>query len=456
MPDSVTTTNPTTGEPLARYALHTAEETEAILARAADAYARHRAASFGERAAAMNRVAELLEERKREAARLMTREMGKPLAQSVAEVEKCAWVCRYYAAHAASQLADEAVETEASKSLIVYQPLGVIAAVMPWNFPLWQVFRFAAPNLMAGNVGLLKHAAIVQGCAEWMAALFREAGFERGVFQNLRVGHDRFEAVVADRRVRGVTLTGSGPAGAAVAEAAGRHLKPSLLELGGSDPFLVLEDADLDRAVELGVRGRVQNNGQSCIAAKRFIVEEGIARAFTERFVGAFERLTVGDPMDERTDVGPLARADLRDEVHDQVERAVADGARLLTGGHALDGPGFFYAPTVLGDVRRGTVAFDEEIFGPVASVVVAADVDEAVDLANDTRFGLGGAVFTRDTAKGEAVARRLECGCAFVNDMVKSHPRLPFGGVKDSGYGRELSGLGIRAFVNAKTLWVA
>jgi succinate-semialdehyde dehydrogenase/glutarate-semialdehyde dehydrogenase len=455
MSDPITTTNPTTGEPLATYAYHTPDEAEAVLQRAAEAYPRHRASSFDERATTMRRVADLLEERKRKTAELMTREMGKPIGQAVAEVEKCAWVCRYYADNAEAQLADEAVETEASKSVIVYQPLGVIVAVMPWNFPLWQVFRFAAPNLMAGNVGLLKHASIVQGCAEVIEDLFREAGFEAGAFQNLRVGHERFESVIADDRVRGVTLTGSGPAGRTIAAAAGQHLKPSVLELGGSDPFIVLEDADLDRAVAVGVKGRVQNNGESCIAAKRFIVERSIAEAFTERFVRAFEELTVGDPMDEATDVGPLARADLRDEVHDQVERAVADGAEILTGGQKLDRPGFFYAPTVLGDVRRGTVAFDEEIFGPVASVVVAGDVDEAVDLANATRFGLGGAVFTEDVTKGEAVARRLECGCAFVNEMVKSHPHLPFGGIKDSGYGRELSGLGIREFVNAKTLWV-
>jgi succinate-semialdehyde dehydrogenase/glutarate-semialdehyde dehydrogenase len=454
MSDAVTTVNPATGEPLARYSYHTEAETEAILRRAADAFERHRTTSFAERAERMNAVAEALEDRKRETAELMTREMGKPVGQAVAEAEKCAWVCRYYAEHAEAQLADEAVETEVAKSLIVYQPLGPIVAVMPWNFPLWQVFRFAAPNLMAGNVGVLKHASNVQGCAELMEEMFRDAGFG-DAFQNLRVPHDRFEAVIADRRVRGVTLTGSGPAGRAVAAAAGRHLKPSVLELGGSDPFIVLADADFDRAVEVGVRGRVQNNGESCIAAKRFIVEAPVADAFTERFVRAFERLTVGDPLDEATDVGPLAREDLRAEVHDQVERAVADGAEVLTGGHALDRPGYYYAPTVLGNVRRGTVAFEEEIFGPVAAVIVAADADEAVDLANDTRFGLGGAVFTEDLAKGEAIARRLACGCAFVNQMVKSHPHLPFGGIKDSGYGRELSGLGIREFVNAKTLWV-
>jgi succinate-semialdehyde dehydrogenase/glutarate-semialdehyde dehydrogenase len=288
-----------------------------------------------------------------------------------------------------------------------------------------------------------------------MEDLFREAGFDAGVFQNLLVSHERFEDVIADARVRGVTLTGSEAAGRAIAAAAGQHLKPTVLELGGSDPFIVLADADLDRAVEIGVKARVQNNGQSCIAAKRFIVEASVAEAFTERFVRAFENLTVGDPMDDATDVGPIARYDLCDEIYDQVDRAIKDGARVLTGGHKLDRPGFYFAPTVLGNVQRGTVAFEEEIFGPVASVIVAADMDEAVDLANATSFGLGGAVFTEDRAKGEAVARRLDCGCAFVNQMVKSHPHLPFGGVKNSGYGRELATLGIREFVNAKTLWV-
>src|SRR5690606_1143102 len=408
-----------------------------------------------ERAAKLNRLADLLDGRSRVLGALMTREMGKPLAQAVAEAEKCAWVCRYYAERAEAQLADEEVETEASKSLVTYQPIGPVVAVMPWNFPFWQVLRFAAPNVMAGNVGVLKHASNVQGCAEAIAELFREAGFEAGVFQNLRVSHDAFEDVIADRRVRGVTLTGSSEAGRSIAAAAGKHLKPSVLELGGSDAFIVLEDADLGRAVEVGVQSRVQNNGQSCIAAKRFIVEESVADAFTERFVRAMEALTVGDPMDEATDLGPIARGDLRDEIHDQVERAIEGGATLLTGGRKLDGDGFFYAPTVLGNVRRGTVAFEEEIFGPVASVIVAKNADEAVALANDSPFGLGGAVFTEDAARGERIARRLECGGAFVNAMVKSHPHLPFGGVKDSGYGRELAAVGIREFVNVKTLWI-
>ena len=453
--DAATTVNPATGAELARYAYHSADETEALLQRAADAFATHRATSFADRAEKLNRVADLLDERSREYGTLMTTEMGKPIAQSVSEIEKCAWVCRTYAERAEAQLADEEVETEASKSLITYQPLGPVVAVMPWNFPFWQVFRFAAPNVMAGNVGILKHASNVQGCAEAIAEIFHEAGFAEGVFQNLRVGHDDFEDVIADRRVRGVTLTGSGTAGRSIAAAAGKHLKPSVLELGGSDAFIVLADADLDRAVEVGVKSRVQNNGQSCIAAKRFIVEERIADEFTERFVRAMEELTVGDPMDEGTDIGPIARSDLRDEIHDQVERAIEDGAELLTGGEKLDRDGFFYAPTVLGNVRRGTVAFEEEIFGPVASVIVARDEDEAVGLANDSPFGLGGAVFTEDAARGESVARRLECGCAFVNEMVKSHPHLPFGGVKDSGYGRELATVGIREFVNVKTLWV-
>ncbi|MDX1530956.1 MAG: NAD-dependent succinate-semialdehyde dehydrogenase [Rhodothermales bacterium] len=452
---AATTVNPATGEPLETYAHHTGEEVGALLERAVDAFGRHRETAFAGRAERMNRVADLLDERKRDLGALMTREMGKPIGEAVAEAEKCAWVCRYYAEHAEAQLADEPVETEARRSFIAYEPLGLVAAVMPWNFPLWQVFRFAAPNLMAGNVGVLKHAENVQGCARAIEGLFREGGFAAGAFQNLLVDHDRFAAVIADRRVRGVTLTGSGRAGAAVAAAAGRALKPTVLELGGSDPFIVLDDADLDRAVDVAVRARNQNNGQSCIAAKRFLLHRAIAGAFTERLVAAVEALTVGDPMDEGTDVGPMAREDLRDGLHGQVQRAVAEGAEVLTGGEPLDRPGFYYTPTVLGGVERGSVPFREELFGPVAALTVVEGVDEAVELANATPFGLGGAVFTEDRERGEQVARRLACGCAFVNEMVKSHPRLPFGGIKDSGYGRELSPLGIREFVNAKTVWV-
>ncbi len=452
---AITSINPATEETIAEYDELSASEIEERLERAEAAFHRHRRTSFAERAAQMQRAAQLLEDRAEEWGTLMTREMGKPLAQATAEAEKCAWVCRYYAEHAEAFLADDVRATDASRSYIAYQPLGPVLAVMPWNFPFWQVFRFAAPALMAGNVALLKHASNVFGCALAIEAIFREAGFDEDAFQSLLISSDPIANILADRRVKAATITGSNRAGEAIGEHAGKNVKPSVLELGGSDAFIVLADADLDRAVEIGVKARMQNNGQSCIAAKRFILEAPIADAFTERFVAAMEAQTVGDPMDRATDLGPLARADLRDTLHEQVERAVAEGATLATGGASLDRTGFFYAPTVLTDVQPGTVAFDEELFGPAAALTTADDADCAVELANASPFGLGGAVFTEDTEKGEAIARRLEVGCAFVNGMVKSDPRLPFGGVKASGYGRELAEVGIREFVNVKTIWI-
>jgi succinate-semialdehyde dehydrogenase/glutarate-semialdehyde dehydrogenase len=446
--------NPATGEEIEEHSEHTDEEVERRLEHAVEAHRANRAQSFAARAERLRSAAHLLEENADTYGRLMTREMGKPLTQARAEAEKCAWVCRYYAEHAADFLADEPVETDAAKSYVAYQPLGPVLAVMPWNYPFWQVFRFGAPALMAGNSILLKHAPNTMGCGEAIARLLREAGFGR-VLQTLRVDEDTAGEVIADRRVRAVTLTGSVGAGRAVGRQAAEHVKPTVLELGGSDPFIVCDDADLHHAAEVGCTARMQNNGQSCIAAKRFIVEQGVADAFVKRLLEQVEALVVGDPMDAETDIGPLARQDLRERVHDQVERAIGDGAVAAAGGHTLERTGTYYAPTVLTDVEPGTVAFEEEIFGPVASVVVADDLDHAVAMANDTRFGLGGAVFTEDREKGERVARRLEVGCAFVNEMVKSDPRLPFGGVKDSGYGRELSRHGIREFVNAKTVWV-
>ena len=454
-PETVTTRNPATGEPLATYDRLTAAEVEAALGRAAAAFEAHRRTPFAERAAAMRRAADLLERDAEAHGALMTREMGKPIAQAAAEARKCAWVCRYYAGHAERFLADEPRETEARRSFVAYEPLGPVLAVMPWNFPFWQVFRFAAPTLMAGGVGLLKHADNVLGCAEAISGVLREAGFAEGTFQTLNVDHDQAAAVIADARVRAVTLTGSDGAGRAVGAQAAAALKPSLLELGGSDAFVVLADADLDRAVEVGVASRTQNNGQSCIAAKRFILEAPIAEAFTERFVARMEALAVGDPTEPAADLGPLARADLRATVHDQVERAVVAGAEVLCGGTLPDGPGFYYPPTVLGAVGEGSPAFEEEIFGPVASLTVARDEADAVRLANATRFGLGGSVWTRDRERGERIAREVRSGAVFVNEMTKSHPALPFGGVGDSGYGRELGRPGIRAFVNEKTVWV-
>ena len=449
------TTNPTTGQEIDRYDTLTEDEVDARLARAQAAFEQHRQTSFDDRAARMRRAADLLEERAATLGPLMTREMGKPIGQARGEVEKCAWVCRYYAEHAEAFLADEPVDTDASNSYVAYEPLGSVLAVMPWNFPVWQVFRFAAPALMAGNVALLKHAPNVTGTALAIEELLRDGGFDGDEFQALVVEVEQVEGIIEDERVQAATLTGSVGAGRAVGSQAAAQVKPSVLELGGSDPFIVLADANLGLALEKGLSARMQNNAQSCIAAKRFILERSIAEEFTERFTRTMEGLTIGDPMDEGTDLGPLAREDLRDGVHDQVMRSLEQGAVCVTGGHKIERAGYFYAPTVLTEVTPGNVAFEEEIFGPVASMIVADDADHAVDLANDTRFGLGGSVFTEDRAKGEAIARRLDVGCAFVNEMVKSDPRLPFGGIKDSGYGRELSHYGIREFVNIKTLWV-
>jgi len=450
-----TSINPATGTEIEQYVAHSPDEVETRLRRAESAFEANRQRSFEARARRLEAAADLLEDRADEYGALMTREMGKPIEQAEGEAEKCAWVCRYYAEHGADFLADEAVETDAQKSYVAYEPLGPVLAVMPWNFPFWQLFRFGAPALMAGNSILLKHAPNVQGCALAIEELLRDAGFEDHELQTILVDEETVGDVIADRRVRAATLTGSVGAGKAVARQAAAQVKPTVLELGGSDPFIVCADADLDAAASIGCTARMQNNGQSCIAAKRFIVERAVADAFTERLIEQVEALTVGDPTDIHTDIGPMARADLRDEVHDQVERAIGEGALAAVGGHTLERDGFYYAPTVLTDVEPGTVAFEEEIFGPVASVVVADDADHAVTLANDTRFGLGASVFTEDREKGERMARQLEVGCAFVNEMTKSDPRLPFGGIKDSGYGRELSHHGITEFVNAKTVWV-
>lgn len=452
---SFATLNPATEEPLAEYAALTDTEIETRLDRAEQAFLRHRRTAFADRAAKMQRAADLLERRAETWGAVMTQEMGKPLTQAITEAKKCAWVCRYYADHAEAFLADEAKATDATRSLIAYEPLGPILAVMPWNFPFWQVFRFAAPALMAGNVALLKHAPNVFGCAQAIADIFQEAGFDNHEFQSLVIGTEPVAGLLADRRVKAATLTGSTRAGTAIGAAAGKNIKPSVLELGGSDAFIVLADADLDAAVETGLKSRMQNNGQSCIAAKRFILDAPIAEAFTARFLAAMEAQTIGDPMDTTTDLGPLARADLRDTLHRQVTQAIADGATLATGGAMLDRPGFFYPPTVLTNVEARTVAFEEELFGPVAAVTTARDADDAVALANASPYGLGATIFTEDTAKGEALARRLEVGGVFINGMVKSDPRLPFGGIKASGYGRELADIGMRAFVNIKTIWV-
>ncbi len=403
----------------------------------------------------MIRAAEILESEKHEFGKTMTIEMGKPLQAAIGEAEKCAWVCRYYAENAERHLADEIVETNAKKSYVHFQPLGPVLAVMPWNFPFWQVFRFAAPALMAGNVGLLKHSSNVPQCALAIEEIFRRAGFPEGAFQTLLIGSQAVEGILKDRRVVAATLTGSEPAGRSVAGIAGKEIKTTVLELGGSDPFIVMASADFDVAVTTAVKARTINNGQSCIAAKRFIVAAEIYDKFEERFVSEMQSLRIGDPMDESTEIGPLATPQIRDDLVEQVKKAVDSGARVLTGGKKLDGPGNFYEPTVLVNVDPSSTVSCEEIFGPVAMLFRVADIDEAIRLANATPFGLGSSAWTSDANEQAQFIEEIEAGCVFINGMVASDPRLPFGGVKNSGYGRELAEFGIREFVNIKTVWI-
>ncbi len=447
--------NPATEELIAEYPDHDATEVERRLALAAAAFPSWRDFSFAERSELMRRAADLLRENRDRFARLMTAEMGKTLTSAESEVDKCSWVCDFYAEHAERFLAEQAVATDATRSFVVYQPLGPVLAVMPWNFPLWQVFRFLAPGLMAGNVGLLKHASNVPGTALAIEALFHEAGFPDGVMTTLLVPSARTAELIRHPAVMAVTLTGSEKAGREVAAEAGRCLKKTVLELGGSDPFIVLDDADPAEAARQAAKARTINSGQSCIAAKRFIVEAAVADRFEAEFVRQMEELTVGDPLDSATDVGPMAREDLLGDLDDQVKRTVEAGARLAAGGHRLPGKGWFYAPTVLLGVEPGMAAFDEETFGPVAAVVRARDTAHAIELANRSHFGLGASLWTGDAARGEDIAAAIEAGSVFVNGVVKSDPRLPFGGIKSSGYGRELSEVGIREFVNIKTVWV-
>jgi succinate-semialdehyde dehydrogenase/glutarate-semialdehyde dehydrogenase len=452
---ALTSINPATDETIREYPEASAEEVGRILGEAACAAAGWRSSAFPERARRMRRAGALLRERKEDLARLMALEMGKPLAQGRAEADKCAWVCDYYADNAERFLAPETIETDAKKSFVAYQPLGAVLAVMPWNFPFWQVFRFVAPALMAGNGGVLKHAANVTGCALAIEEIVRQADFPPPLFRALLIGSARVAAVIESPHVKAVTLTGSTPAGKAVAGKAGSVLKKTVLELGGSDPYIVLEDADLDQAAAICVESRLINSGQSCIAAKRFIAVDGVKKRFEELFVETMKAKKMGDPFDESSVVGPQARRDLRDALHEQVEKTVGGGARLLLGGQVPAGRGAFYPPTVLADVPKGTPAYDEELFGPVAAIMGARDEADAIRIANDSSFGLGAAVFTRDPARGERVAAQVEAGNCFVNASVKSDPRLPFGGVKESGYGRELGVVGIREFVNIKTVYV-
>jgi succinate-semialdehyde dehydrogenase/glutarate-semialdehyde dehydrogenase len=449
--------NPATGETISTHEEMTGQAAARIVEDVHAAFLAWRAVSFGERARPMRRAAEILRDEAPQFARLMAQEMGKPVKEGLTEAKKCATVCDFYAENAGRFLAREDIETDARSSFVAFNPLGVVLAVMPWNFPFWQVFRFAAPGLMAGNAAVLKHASNVPGCALAIEDVFRRAGFPENLFRTLLVGSSRVEGILEHPLVRAATLTGSGPAGRAIARKAGELLKKTVLELGGSDPYLILEDADLEAAAAICMKGRLINSGQSCIAAKRFLAVEKIRPRFEELFVVKMRAAKMGDPLLEDTQVGPQARHDLRDDLHRQVEQSVSRGARCLLGGKIPDDPGAFYPPTVLTGVRKGMPAYDEELFGPVAAVIPVKDEEEAIAVANDSVFGLGGAVMTRDLARGERIAAELiESGCVFVNDAVRSDPRLPFGGVKESGYGRELSAYGIKEFVNIKTVYVA
>lgn len=451
----IATINPATGETLKTFESLAEEQLDAKLQQAALTFASYRQTSFAEREAWLSRAAEILESESHELGRLMTIEMGKPIKSAVQEAEKCAWVCRYYADNGARHLSDQLIETNASKSYVHFQPLGPVLAVMPWNFPFWQVFRFAAPALMAGNVGLLKHASNVPQCALAIEDIFRRAGFPEGAFQTLLIGSDLVERVLADKRVVAATLTGSEPAGRTVAASAGKQIKKTVLELGGSDPFIVMPSANLAEAITTGIRARTINNGQSCIAAKRFIVAAAVYEEFEGRFVEGIKGLRVGDPLDQATDIGPLATEQILKDLDMQVSTSVAAGAVLLTGGGKLDRPGNFYEPAVLANIPGESPAACEEVFGPVALLFRVNDSEDAIRLANDTPFGLGASAWTNDNAEQIRFVEELDAGCVFINGMVASDPRLPFGGVKNSGYGRELAEYGIREFVNIKTVWI-
>jgi succinate-semialdehyde dehydrogenase / glutarate-semialdehyde dehydrogenase len=452
---SIATTNPATGELVKSFDALSSEQIAEKLQLAISAFRIHRRTKFADRARKMLRAAEILEKEKNECARLMTLEMGKTLRSAVAEATKCASGCRFYAENAERFLADEVIETGAKRSFIRYLPLGPVLAVMPWNFPFWQVFRFAAPALMSGNVGLLKHASNVPQCALKIEEILLRAGFAEGVFQTLLIGSSQVDAILNDSRIAAATLTGSEQAGIEVGVSAAKRIKKVVLELGGSDPFIVMPSADLEAAAATAVEARIQNNGQSCIAAKRFIVAESIADEFERKFVKRMQELRVGDPVDENTQLGPLANADAVSSLDADVKKTVAAGARVLTGGHPLKGPGNFYAPTVLTNIPKDSPAYREEFFGPVASIFRVQGLDQAIQTANDSRFGLGASAWTNDPAETERFINELEAGMVFVNKMVASDPRMPFGGVKHSGHGRELAANGIREFVNIKTVWL-
>lgn len=452
---AIASVNPATGETLKIFEPLNQQQIEEKIRKAVRTFATYRLTPYSQRSQWMRKAAEILENEREELGRIMTLEMGKPLREAIAEAAKCATGCRYYADNAERFMADEVVETGAKKSFIKYQPIGPILAVMPWNFPFWQAFRFAAPGLMAGNVALLKHASNVPQCALKIEEIFRRAGFPEGVFQTLLIGARQVDAILADPRIKAATLTGSEGAGVEVGMSAAKRIKKMVLELGGSDPFIVMPSANLDEAVTTAVKARCQNNGQSCIAAKRFIVAEDIADAFTSRFAEKMKALKIGDPLDDATELGPLATPGGVEDLERDLKKTVDAGAKVLTGGHAIKRAGNFFEPTVLTDIPKDSPAYNEEFFGPVASVFRVKNIDEAIGIANDSRFGLGASVWTNVPAEQERFIRDLESGMVFVNKMVASDPRIPFGGVKQSGHGRELGVHGIREFLNIKTVWV-
>lgn len=447
--------NPATEELIKSYEPISDEEVEKIIDRADYEFNTWKFRSLIDKKLLMGNAANILREDKYKYAKILTKEMGKPLTEAAAEVEKCAWVCEYYAENTESMLKKEIIKTDASESFVRFDPIGIVLAVMPWNFPFWQVFRFAAPALMAGNAGLLKHASNVPMCALAIEEIFHRAGFPKNIFRTLLINSNQVDKVIENPKVKASTLTGSEYAGSKVAEKSGKMLKKSVMELGGSDPFIVLEDADLDEATTVAVKARLLNNGQSCIAAKRFIVVENVLADFEKLFIEKMGKIKVGDPMDKETELGPLAREDLLLELHEQVERSVKKGAKLLLGGKRLDRKGYFYPATILANVKKGMPAYEEELFGPVASVIKAKDEDEAIQIANDTKFGLGASLWTKNLNMAKEFSKSIDSGSIFINGMVKSDPRLPFGGIKFSGYGRELSHYGIKEFVNIKTIWI-
>src|SRR5579883_268675 len=452
---SIQSINPANEEVLATFEPYSAAQIDEALGQARAAFKDWRETTFAERGALFHRIASYLREHKTELARIATLEMGKPIAESEAEVEKCAWNCDFYADNAEKFLADEPVATNASESYVAFRPLGVVLALMPWNFPYWQVFRFAAPALMAGNTTVLKHASNVSLCALEIEKIFRACGAPEGVFKTVLVPGAETAKLIEDPRIAAITLTGSDVAGASVAATSGRVLKKNVLELGGSDAFIVLEDADLDGAAQMAVRARFQNTGQSCIAATRFIVVEPAAEAFEQKFVAETAKLRMGDPLDRATQIGPMARSDLRETLHRQVQETLQQGARLLLGGKFGPGKGYYYEPTIVADVTPEMPMFREETFGPAAAIIRARDTEHTIELANDSKFGLGGNLWTRNIDRARQIACHLESGSVFINGMTASDPRLPFGGVKHSGYGRELSAFGIREFVNIQTIWI-